>query len=233
MTHGRHICLFGRQGFAEGDSHWIGEPLRPLAEKPTALKRKDGPPELVHPHGHDGLTALLGNDLEAFLEPQQRAGAGEFALWEYAHDLAGLEALGGGAHPVAGVRGRDRDGLEEPQDGVEDGVLVERVEDQEADRPRAADLQDDSVHPGDVVGQEQAAAGLGDAVTADEMDAVDQPEENRAEEPDGARDERAQRRGGRQGVGIRRSAHGRTWGKEGRDQFGGVVKMPSSWRNGN
>ncbi len=60
-------------------------------------------------------------------------------------------------------------------------MVIILVENDEADRARASQLQDDRIHPGDVIGQEQKAAAR-QVFASERGDAVDEPPERKDNE---------------------------------------------------
>ena len=167
------MACSGRDRIAENDRDGIRDAARDFPEITAALEGKDRAPELVQPDGDDGRAGLAGDELEAALEAEQGAGAGELALREDADDVAGLDAIRGGADGLLCVAGGDGDGVEYAENPIERGLVVDALEHHETDRARTGDLEDDGIDPGDVIGQEEEAAG-GEFLHAMRMDAVNE-----------------------------------------------------------
>jgi hypothetical protein len=80
LAHCGDVRLLAGNRVAEGHGHRIRNAPRPFDEIATALERKDGTPELIHPDRHDRTLRSAGDEFVATLEPQQDAGTREFAL---------------------------------------------------------------------------------------------------------------------------------------------------------
>lgn len=156
--------LPGGDGSAEDDGDRIGNAARYFPEIFAAMEGEDGAPELIHPDRDDGSAGLASDQLEAALQAEQGAGAGELALRENADDLAGANEVGSCTDGLLCMPGGDGDGFDEPEQPVEGGLAVDRIEDEEADGAGRSDLEDNGVDPGDVIWQEEEARlreGLG------------------------------------------------------------------------
>src|SRR5678815_2495090 len=108
LAHCGDVRLLAGNRVAEGHGHRIRNAPRPFDEIATALERKDGTPELIHPDRHDRTLRSAGDEFVATLEPQQDAGTREFALRKDADDLAAPDEFRGFLDRVLRPFRRDR-----------------------------------------------------------------------------------------------------------------------------
>ena len=161
--------------------------------------RRIGPPPWLKkppksPPIHDGMTGtsvcgLLQHQLDAAAEREHVAAAREPSFGEDHHDLAGVEGPANGLERIGdGVRmvscgcrcGACCAAPRRGRTARSDYVIVAAPED-ERHWPRAREPQHEPVDVADVVGDDERAAGLGDAVAVMNAEAIaemdDEPEE--------------------------------------------------------
>ena len=116
LAHDGHVGLFGRRAPRRRRPSRGRGRVAATCEKTVRPRRKRWTPRAGPSTRARPARRPARDDLEAFFEPQQRAGAGQLTLGENADDLSGLEAFGGSAQGVLRAVGRDGDGPEQAQD---------------------------------------------------------------------------------------------------------------------
>ncbi len=192
---GGDIGLLGGDGGAEFDDDGVAEAPRPFEEEFAAGKGEDAAPELVEPDGDDGTFRAARDEFVAALQPEEDAAARKLALGEDADDFALLDELDGGADGVFGMPAGDGDGADGAEDGVEQRKAVDFIPDDEANGPRAGELQDEGIDVGEVIREEEEAAAR-EALRMARGDAVDEADEDGGETAEEALGEREWRMGG-------------------------------------
>ena len=185
-THPLRRRLLGPHRRAEVNPHLQRHEPRPLPEKVAAVKREDRAPDVFQPDRHDRHPGLAGDQFVAAVQFLQRRRAGQAAFGKQAHHLARVERLHRRLDGRARLLWADRDRAQQPHAPAQDARLVNFVVDQVADRPRAGQLQHDHVDVGDMVRQQEHAAGGGERLQAHRRHPVKRPAqqpERQAQQP--------------------------------------------------
>src|SRR5206468_485245 len=114
--------------------------------------------ELIEPDRNDLRLCVPRNHFITALQTQQCPPSFQLALWEHTHDLAIGDSFRGGAHRRVRLATTDWDTTERLQDRIQNGFVIILLVDDVADRARTGELQDESVHPTDMIGDEKKAA---------------------------------------------------------------------------
>ena len=198
LPHRGDVGLVRGNRLAEFDRDRIRKPARPFEKILPAFKGKDGAPQTIEPHRHDGCIRRARDEFVAALEPQELARAREFALGENADDLAALDRFARGLHRVLRTLRGDGQRAHRAEDPVQPAQVENFLPHDETNRPRTRDLEHDRVHPSEVIREKQKAA-LRQAFAMECGDAVN----DRREQQSGRADE------GFEQAGFRRGFHGR------------------------
>src|SRR5262249_32255394 len=99
------------------------------------------------------------NDFITALQTQERPPAFQFAFGENTHNFAIVDFFRSGAHSRMRLALANRDATNRTENRMQDPVVVIFLADDVADRARAGELQDQRVHPTDMVWHQKKAAG--------------------------------------------------------------------------
>ncbi len=123
------------------------------------MERKDRSPELIEPHGDDLSLRVPRNDFITALQTQQGPPPFQFAFREHTDDFAFGDFFRSDANCSMRLALADRDATNRAQNRMQHSLVIIFVVDDVADRPGAGELQDEGVHPADVIRHKKKAAG--------------------------------------------------------------------------
>ena len=180
--HGR-----GQHG-AELDRRVVRQLLRPLPEHFVLRVAKQAAPKLAQAdrHHRHRLFRLAQHSLETAAKRQHDARtARERAFREQTDRLAPVQRLGDLPQRLHDLPGTalavDQNRIGDPEEPFEEGVLGEPLVGDKANMPRRRRPDEQPVHVGDVVAQQQHRSGPGDVLPAKDVHAIegsrDQPED--------------------------------------------------------
>ena len=160
-----------RQRPAETHRHRMGNARRQFPHEMSLFEARRAAQHAVERHRHDGRVHVLHDALHAALERQQLADARDLPLGENADDLAVADGVAGGLkrveHFARTLFGGDRDDAQDARAPVDPGLFINFLQHQETDRPVGGSDEQQRIHPGNVVADEQRAALFRDIVAPD------------------------------------------------------------------
>ena len=114
----------GRHGFSEAHGDVVGNVVRHLPQKASALEAEDAAPHAVKIHGDDGNLDVLHDAFQAAAEGKHLAGARDLALGEDADDLVVAQRVARSVQRVQHLArmqlAGNRDGLHHLREGLDD-----------------------------------------------------------------------------------------------------------------
>ena len=114
---------------------------------------------MIEPNRNDLRIRVSRDQFVTAVQAQQNSPAFQLAFRKNANDFAIGNFFRGGAHRSVRMAGVNWDAADHTQDRVQNGFVKILLVDDVADRPRAGELQDESVYPTDVIRHEKKPAG--------------------------------------------------------------------------
>ena len=114
---------------------------------------------MIEPDRNDLGLRVPRNDFITALQTQQRPPSFQFAFREHTHDFAFGDFFRSGANCSMRLALADGDATNRAQNRMQHPLVIIFLVDDVADRPWAGELQDEGVHPADVIRHEKKAAG--------------------------------------------------------------------------
>src|SRR4029453_14229965 len=158
LPHGRDIGSVRFERLTESNCDRVWDPLRKFPEKSSTLKRKDRAPELVEPDRNDCCIRGARGGFRTAFETQTRSRAFEPAFRKNAYNLALRDFFRCRANRGVRLAASDGNATEHAQKRVQDRFVIILLIDDVADRAGAAELQNDAIHPADMVRQKKKPA---------------------------------------------------------------------------
>ena len=172
--------LGGRERRPDDHMQRTREVARKLPEELAAAVAEDRTPQPIDDHRDDRHAGPARDELVAPTQRQHAARAGEAALGEDADDLAARQGVGRPLDRVLGLLLGDRHGPHHARDHAHHRHALETFPGEEAYRPAEQDADDDGVHVGDMVADDQRAAGGRQVLQSLGPDAVEELAEDEA-----------------------------------------------------
>lgn len=147
---------------------------------------EDASPGAADVDRDDRMAAVLDDALEAAPELTQHAVSGELPFGEDADHVAfvqgGPRPLDELDDPLPAIAGRDRDHPHQAEEPVQKRRVVDAALHDEADSALVGGGQQQGVHPGDVVGDQERRPLHGEILGAHDADAVKEPHGDKGDE---------------------------------------------------
>ena len=113
---------------------------------------------MIQPNRNDLRIRVPGDQFVTTLQTQQCSRAFQLALGEHTNDFALGDFFSSGANRLVRMADIDRDAAERAQKRVQKRLVKILLVDDVADRTRTGELQDECVHPTDMIGHEKKPA---------------------------------------------------------------------------
>src|SRR5262249_13638230 len=141
-----------------------------------ASEAEDRAPDAVEVHGKDRRFDTLHDALHTAAEGEELADASQLAFGENADEFAVLQGLRGFAkrmnHFAWALVRRNRNDAKDSGERLDEGMLVDVLEHQEANGTVESRNEEDGVGHRDVIGSEQRTTARGDVLAAFDVEAV-------------------------------------------------------------
>src|SRR6267154_81144 len=115
-------------------------------------------PKLIEPDRNDRGVRVPRNDFIPALQTQQRSPTFQLALREHTHYFALVELFRSDANCSMRLTLANRDAPNRAQDRMQNRLVIIFLVDDVADRPGTGELQNEGVHPADVIRYEKKPA---------------------------------------------------------------------------
>ena len=169
----------GRCGkrLAETYRDGVGDAPGKFPEEAPPFKTEDAAPHAVKIDGNNRRVQTLHDALETAAKGKQVTDTRDLSFGENANHFAGLDGFGGLAertqHLARAQLGGDGDDAENLRKGLDERMIVDALEHEEANGPVGGSDEQAGVHERHVIRDEERTTALGDVVAAFDVNAID------------------------------------------------------------